>query len=141
MTTRPFASILLLCAACGVVTSALASVDTSRQPGGVYMLKPGIYVAETANCEAPPNSVSRKYDGRGIVKLDDRACKLRLLTRKGNRYTVNQSCISVGANAVYRTERQQILVHDALTFTQIIRGREVQYRYCPADQLPDASRK
>lgn len=142
MATQPFASLLLLCAACGVTTAALASVDTSPKPGGVYKLKPGTYVADTASCEAPASVAIREYDGRGIATSDNRACKVRVLARKGSRYTVDQSCIDAGAKAVRRrTERQHVLVSDALTFTQTIRGHSVRYRYCPAYQLPSGLQK
>jgi hypothetical protein len=135
MMARHFASILLLCAVCGVTTAASASVDTSPKPGGVYRLKPGTYVADTASCEAPVNAAIRKYDGRGIATPEHRACKARVLSRKGNRYIVDQSCIDADA------ERQQVLVHDALTFTQTIRGRSATYHYCPVYQLPPSLRK
>jgi hypothetical protein len=137
MAIRPFASILLLCAACGVTTAASASVDSSPKPGGVYRLKPGTYIAASASCKAPSNAAIREYDGRGIATSDNHACKVRVLTRKGSRYTVDQFCIDTGARpGRRRTERQHVLVGDALTFTQTISGRSVRYRYCPVYQLP-----
>lgn len=139
---RHFAFILLLCAGCGVTTAAFASVDTSPKPGGVYRLKPGTYVADTASCEAPVDAAILQYDGRGIATPKHRACKARVLSRKGNRYIVDQSCIDADAESGNRRiERQQVLVQDALTFTQTIRGRSSSYHYCPGSQLPPSLRK
>ncbi|MCC2955614.1 hypothetical protein LK542_08315 [Massilia sp. IC2-477] len=116
---------------------AAASVDTSPKPGGIYKLKPGVFVAESVRCEAPANPDIREYDGRNISSLRDRGCRTRVFARKGSRYTVDQSCIDArGGTAARHTVRQQIVVRDALSFTQTIRGRSVDYRYCPVYQLP-----
>lgn len=121
---------------------ASASVDTSAPPGGVYRLKPGIYVAKGADCTAPANAAIRQYDGKGLGTAHTRACKAVVRTRRGSTYTVDQSCIDAGAGPAPRVlQRQQVAVHDALTFTQTIKGQATRYTYCPIDQLPDALRK
>jgi hypothetical protein len=118
-------------------TGAAASVDTSPKPGGVYRLKPGIYVARGASCRSPANADIRQYDGRGLSTAHSRACRVRVLSRKGNRYTVSQSCIDAGAGPAPRfVERQTVTVPDALTFSLATRGAATAYRYCPIDQLP-----
>jgi hypothetical protein len=118
-------------------TGAAASVDTSPKPGGVYRLKPGIYVARGASCRSPANADIRQYDGRGLSTAHSRACRARVLSRKGNRYTVSQSCIDAGAGPAPRfVERQTVTVPDALTFSLATRGAATTYRYCPIDQLP-----
>jgi hypothetical protein len=137
MAIRPFAASLLLAAACGLTASASASVDTSPKPGGVYRLKPGTYVAESASCEAPAEADLRSYDGRGIAAAHSRACRARVLARKGSRYSVEQSCIEAGTGHGRRhTERQKIMVNSALSFTQTVEGRSATYRYCPVYMLP-----
>jgi hypothetical protein len=114
-----------------------ASVDTSPKPGGVYRLKPGIYVQNGVECGSPPNAAIRQYDGKGISDPHDRACRVQVLARRGNRYTVNQSCIDAGAGPAPRTtERQIVTIPDALTFTVQTRGPAITYRYCPIDMLP-----
>ncbi|WP_448663814.1 hypothetical protein ACG3SL_03835 [Sphingomonas sp. CJ20] len=106
-------------------------------PGGVYKLKPGIYVAKGSSCGSPANAAIREYDGRGISTANTHACRARILARKGNSYTVSQSCIDAGAGpAPRREQRQQIRVYDALTFGQAIGGNITTYRYCPVRQLP-----
>lgn len=128
---------VLLGAALGWESPAVASVDTSPKPGGVYRLKPGIYVAHDMTCEAPPNAAIRQYDGRGIATAHTHACKAKIRGRKGNRYTVDQSCIDAGSGPGRRfVERQQVTVRDALTFSQTVRGSGTTYRYCPVYQLP-----
>ncbi len=118
-------------------TSVSASVDTSAAPGGVYKLKPGVYVARGSDCETASNAAIRQYDGRGIATAHSRACKANVVARTGSRYTVDQGCIESGAGTGRsRTERQQVVVRDALTFTQILKGAATTYRYCPAYQLP-----
>ena len=118
-------------------TGASASVDPSPKPGGVYRLKPGIYVARGADCRSPANAVIRQYDGRGLSTAHTHACRARVLTRRGNRYTVSQSCIDAGVGPAPRfVERQTVTVPDALTFTLATRGPARTYRYCPIDQLP-----
>lgn len=135
MTLRNFyiATIVALAAA----ASAQASVDTTPKPGGVYKLKPGIFVEQHTDCGSPPNAAIRQYDGKGISTAHTRACKATVRSRRGKTYTVDQRCIDAGAGPAPRfTERQQVVVQDALTFTQIIKGERTTYRYCPVYQLP-----
>ena len=116
---------------------AAASVDRSPPPGGVYRLKPGIYVQKGVDCGSPPNASLRRYDGRGISGAHTRACRARILSRRGATYTVAQSCIDAGAGPAPRTtERQVVTVPDALTFTMRTRGDATTFRYCPASMLP-----
>jgi len=139
MHIRPLHACLLVAAlgAGSVGSAALASVDLSPAPGGVYQLKPGIYVARGSGCDAPANAAIRQYDGRGIATAHSRACRARVRTRQGSRYTVDQTCIDAGAGPGRRqTERQQVLVRDALSFTQTIHGGSTTYSYCPVYQLP-----
>ena len=121
---------------------AAASVDTTAPPGGVYRLKPGIYVAEGTDCAAPANAAIRQYDGKGLGTAHTHACKAMVRTRKGSSYTVDQSCIDAGAGPAPRiVQRQQVVVQDALNFTQTIKGNRTRYTYCPVDQLPADLRK
>ena len=116
---------------------AMASVDTSAPPGGVYKLKPGIYVAEGSDCTSPANAAILQYDGKGLRGAHSRACKVTVRSRKGDRYTVDQSCIDAGTGPAPRSvQRQQVTVQDALNFTQTIKGRSTGYFYCPVEQLP-----
>ena len=55
------ASLLAMLAA----TGASASVDTSPKPGGVYRLKPGIYVARGADCRSPAMPISANMTAAG----------------------------------------------------------------------------
>lgn len=127
---RIFASLAL--AALAVGTPASASVDSSPKPGGVYRLKPGTFVRKGVSCAHAPNSAIRQYDGRGISDAYSRGCRARILSRKGDRYTVMQSCIGAGVGAAPRvSERQTVTVPDALTFTLKARGPAATYRYCP----------
>ncbi len=117
--------------------TAVASVDTSPKPGGVYRLKPGIYVAKGESCRSPANAVIRHYDGRGISGAHSRACRVTIRSHRGNRFVVDQSCIDAGSGPAPRsTERQTVTVRDSLTFTQATGGTGTTYRYCPIDHLP-----
>lgn len=132
----------LLALTLGTAASAWASADTSAQPGGVYHLKPGIYVAKGSDCGAPANAAIRQYDGKGLSTAHTHSCKATLRSRKRNTYTVDQSCIDAGAGPAPRVvQRQQIVVQDALTFTQLIRGDRTTYQYCPVYQLPAGLQK
>jgi len=118
-------------------TGAIASVDTSAKPGGVYRLKPGIYVQKGTPCASAPNAAIREYDGRGISTPHSRECRARVLARRGSRYEISQSCIDAGAGPAPRSvERQTISIRDALTFGIKTRGPVTQYRYCPPHMLP-----
>jgi hypothetical protein len=140
--SRPLLRAALLGALLGAAFAASASVDDSPKPGGVYKLKPGIYVAQDSPCESPANAAIRQYDGRGIGSAHTRACTVHVRARKGQRYTVDQSCIDAGAGpAPRRVQRQQVWIQDALTFTQTIGGHATTYRYCPVYQLPPDLRK
>lgn len=124
-------------AALAMAAPSIASVDRSAKPGGVYRLKPGIYVQKNVACESAPNAAIRQYDGRGISDAHSRSCRARVLARKGNRYTVTQSCIDAGAGPAPRVnQRQTVTVLDALTFTLQTRGPGTTYRYCPPYMLP-----
>jgi len=123
-------------------TAATASVDRSPNPGGVYRLKPGTYVQKDVPCGSAPNAAIRQYDGRGISGAHTRACRARILSRRGSRYDVRQSCIDAGAGPAPRsTERQTVSVADALTFTLKTRGSGTTYRYCPTHMLPAGMRE
>lgn len=116
---------------------AVASVDPSSKPGGVYRLKPGIYVQKGISCASAPNAAIRQYDGRGISDPHSRSCRAQVLSRTGKRYVVTQSCIDAGAGPGRRiAERQTVTVPDALTFTIKARGPGTTYRYCPVSMLP-----
>lgn len=120
---------------------AHASVDPSPKPGGVFRLKPGVYVAKGETCEAPSDASVRQYDGKGIGTAHTSDCKAIVRARKGTRYTVDQACHAADPGVrPGRTVRQQIRVQDALTFTQTIAGASTTYRYCPVYQLPAALR-
>lgn len=122
-------------------SSAWASVDTSPKPGGVYRLKPGIYVARDIGCDAPPNAAIRLYDGKGIGTAHTSACKAKVRKRRGTTYTVDQSCIDAGSGPGPRfVQRHQVVVRDALTFTQVIGKGRTTYRYCPVSALPPGLR-
>lgn len=124
-------------AAVMVASAASASVDTSPKPGGVYRLKPGIYVQKGVDCGSAPNAAIRSYDGRGISTAHSRSCRARVLSRRGTRYEVQQSCIGAGSGPAPRiSERQTIDVVDALTFTIRSRAGGMAYSYCPAYMLP-----
>lgn len=138
MTSRMWAAVIV---AAGLVAPAWASVDRSPPPGGVYRLKPGIYVQKSVACADAPNAAIRRYDGRGISDPHSRACQARVLSRKGTSYSVVQSCIDAGAGPAPRvSERQVVTVPDALTFTIRTRGAGTTYRYCPASMLPPGIR-
>ena len=133
---------VLLLAALGCGATASASVDTSAKPGGVYRLKPGTYVARDSECAAPVDAAIRQYDGRGINSLQTHACKARVVARKAGRVTVDQSCIDTGSGPGRRkVQRQSVVVHDALTFTQTVKGRSTTYRYCAPYQMQRAVRQ
>jgi hypothetical protein len=118
-------------------TAAAASVDTSPPPGGVYRLKPGIYVRSDNECGSPANAAIRRYDGSAISDAHSRACRVHVLTRRGRQYQVEQSCIAAGTGPATRvTERQTVTVSDALTFSLRTRGPAQAFRYCAIYQLP-----
>ena len=137
MNTRNIHTITMLALALGASSVALASADTSPKPGGVYRLKPGIYVAKGSDCGAPANAAIRQYDGKGLSTAHTRACNATVRSHKRSTYTVDQSCIDAGAGPAPRVlQRQQIVVQDALNFTQVIKGNRTSYQYCPVYQLP-----
>ncbi len=138
---QPLAAVTLILLAISA-GPAVAQSGKSDKPGGVYRLKPGIYVQKGADCGSPPNAAIRQYDGLGISDPHSRECRARVLARKGNRYTVSQSCIDAGAGPAPRvTQRQEVTVPDALTFTLRTRGPASSYRYCPVRMLPAELRK
>lgn len=124
--------------AVGTLTSAAAaSVDRSPPPGGVYRLKPGVYVAKGTACGDAPNAAIRKYDGLGISDPHTRACRAKILSRRGSSFLVSQSCVDAGVGSAPRVvERQTVDIHDALTFSVATGGPKIAYRYCPAYMLP-----
>ena len=122
----------------GMLASAgSASVDRSPKPGGVYRLKPGIYVAKGSSCGNPANAAVRAYDGKGLSDAHSRACRVRVMSRRGDAFVVDQSCIGAGAGPAPRyVQRQTVTVQDALTFRLKTKGPATTYRYCPTYQLP-----
>jgi hypothetical protein len=133
--------VALAIVAAGFSSAASAEVDRSPPPGGVYRLKPGIYVAKKTPCGDAPNAAILRYDGAGLSGAHTRACKARVLRRRASTFIVDQSCIGAGAGKAARvTDRQTVTVQDALTFA-IGAGRSAtSYRYCPAYMLPKGVR-
>src|SRR3546814_13340506 len=70
---------------------ASASVDSSPKPGGVYRLKPGLYVQKDVSCAHAPNAAIRRYDARAICHAHLLGCRARGLTHNGDRSSVIQS--------------------------------------------------
>jgi hypothetical protein len=115
---------------------AQASVDHTPPPGGVYHLKPGTYVRVGVGCAAPPREAIRRYDRRGISRSEETACRARVLSRRGGRYEVEQSCtVARSRHPLRRSEFQTVTVVDALTFVLDNGRRDLTYRYCPASML------
>lgn len=137
------AALTLALTAAGVViaTSAVASVDRSAPPGGVYRLKPGFYVAKNTACSDAPNAAIRRYDGVGISDARTRACRAKVVSRRGGTFVVEQSCVNAGTGPAPRVvERQIVSVRDALTFSLGSAARQTTYRYCPIYMLPKSVR-
>jgi hypothetical protein len=138
-TRSQWAAFAMLMAIAG---AAMASADRTPKPGGVYRLKPGIYVAEGSECSSPANAAIRRYDGKGISTAHTKACKATVRKRRGNQYTVAQSCMDAGTRTTSRqTQHQQVTVENALTFKQSIAGNVTTYHYCPIRELPPGLRK
>jgi hypothetical protein len=97
MNSRLLVRTNIVAALLSLSTASWASVDSSPTPGGIYRLKPGIYTADGSGCESPANAAIRQYDGRGISTPHSRACRAKVRIRKGNRFTVDQTCIDRGA--------------------------------------------
>ncbi|OON62376.1 hypothetical protein B0920_02600 [Massilia sp. KIM] len=139
--TQLFFAAVGACAALGAAGPAWSSVDTTPKPGGVYKLKPGVYVAEGKDCAAPDAADLRYYDGKGLATTDAASCKVKVLKRAkagyGMRYTVEQRCDDGEGKA----QRQTVTVDHALRFTQRAGGTTTSFRYCPVDQLPASLRE
>jgi hypothetical protein len=118
---------------------ANAEVDTSPGPGGVFRLKPGVYVSKGQPCSDPANAAIRVYDGKGIRGSATHSCVAKLVKKMGDRYTVDESCIDAPTGAGKRTTERQILaVNNAIEFAIDKRGSVTTYRYCPVYQLPNS---
>ena len=114
-----------------------ASADTSPKPGGVFLLKPGVFVSKGQSCADPANAGIRVYDGKGIHGSATHACVAQIIEKKGNRFIVDQSCIDTPAGPGKRTvERQTVVIEDALTFVVGKGAKAEQYHYCSPSQLP-----
>ena len=115
----------------------LASADNTPKPGGVFALKPGVFVAKGQDCADPANAGMRIYDGKGIHGSATHACVAKIIKKTGKRYVVDQSCIDTPAGDGPRTiARESILIQDALTFVAGEGVKATSFTYCPASQLP-----
>lgn len=130
-------AIAAMAAAGSTAGTALASADTSLKPGGVFLLKPGVFVADGQRCSDPANAGIRIYDGKGIHGSATHACVAKVVEKRGNRYLVDQSCIDTPAGDGPRTvARESIVVQDALTFVMGKGRKAAKFSYCPASELP-----
>lgn len=112
-------------------SAATAGVDRASAPSGVYRLKPGIYVQEGVSCTDAPNAAILSYDGIGLSDPQSHACRVSVLARQGNHFSVSQSCIAAGIGEAPRvSDRETVTILDAQTFTRRLRGRGTTYRYC-----------
>jgi hypothetical protein len=115
----------------------VTSPEPPRDLGGVLPLKHGIFVAADVPCESPPNAAIRRYDGQGLSGAHTRACRAKVLSKRGSTYEVDQSCIDAGAGPAPRSsERQTITIADNLDFTLTRGAGSQRFRYCPAALLP-----
>ena len=127
----PIISLVLI----GLAASAsMAEVDRSPKPGGVYKLKPGVFVEQGPSCKNPPNAAMKLYDGRGISTAHTRACVARVISKPrsgyGHVFKVSQSCVDTGTGPGKRfVERQTIDIPDALNFLITSQGN-AKYRWC-----------
>jgi len=100
--------------------------------GGVYPLKLGIYVQNGTECKGAPNAAMREYNGRGISDPHTHACIARVLTRRGQRYSIMQSCVDAGTGPAPRVSEQQLVtVLNATSFSIKTNGPGTTYRFCP----------
>jgi membrane-bound inhibitor of C-type lysozyme len=118
-----------------------ALIEPSRDLGGVLPLKHGIFVASDASCGDPPNAAIRRYDGQGLSGAHTRACRAKVLSKKGAAYEIEQSCLDAGAGPAPRSsERQTIVVANNLEFTLRRAAGEQTFKYCAASLLPPGVR-
>ena len=116
---------------------ALASADYTPKPGGVFPLKPGVFVAKGQDCADPANAGIRIYDGKGIHGSATHACVAKVIKTTGKRYIFDQSCIDTSAGDGPRVvARESILIQDALTFVAGEGVKATSFTYCPASELP-----
>ncbi|MFD0738458.1 hypothetical protein ACFQZQ_04045 [Lysobacter koreensis] len=119
-----------------------ADPQPAGEPGGVLPLQPGVYVLQGSGCSAPANAGVRFYDGVGLSGSATHACRARVLSRRGNAYVVDQSCIDRPSGDGPRTsESQTITVHDARTFTLATPDKSARFRHCPPGELPEYLRE
>ena len=116
-------------------------VEPSRDLGGVLPLKHGIFVAADVSCGDPPNAAIRRYDGQGLSGAHTRACRAKVLSKRGSTYEVDQSCIDAGAGPAPRSsERQTITIADNLDFTLTREAGSQRFKYCAPALLPPGIR-
>ena len=117
---------------------ATASEDRSPKPGGIFKLKPGIYVDQRSTCGDPANAAIRSYDGKGIATSSTHGCRARITDRNGKSLGISQSCTNLGSGPAGQIiERFRITIENALEFTISINTKASTYRYCPPEQLPE----
>nr|GFC38798.1 hypothetical protein [Tanacetum cinerariifolium] len=137
MTLRSFFPIMMFITAATAPVAASAEVDTSPGPGGVFRLKPGVYVSKGQPCSDPANAAIRVYDGKGIRGSATRGCVAKIVKKVGNRFTVDETCTDTPAGAGKRTTARQIVtVSNAIEFAIDEPGQVTTYHYCPVYQLP-----
>jgi membrane-bound inhibitor of C-type lysozyme len=118
-----------------------ALIEPSPDLGGVLPLKHGIFVAADVDCGDPPNAAIRRYDGVGLSGAHTRACRAKVLSRRGATYEVDQSCIDAGAGPAPRSsERQTITIANNLEFTLKREAGSQRFKYCAASMLPPGIR-
>lgn len=109
-----------------------AEVDTSPKPGGVFKLKPGVYVSQGQSCADPASAALRIYNGKGIRGSATHDCAARIVKSRNNRFTVDQSCIDTPAGAGKKTtERQIVTVNNVLEFVLEHGGHASTFHHCP----------
>lgn len=109
-----------------------ASARTSASAdGGTLPLERGVYVATGADCKEPANAEIRIWNGTGLSGSATRNCRPTIKSRKGNTYTVSNSCENT-YDGTRTAEQQSITVSDATHFT--LAGQK--FRKCPSGAAP-----
>nr|WP_314446629.1 hypothetical protein [uncultured Sphingomonas sp.] len=109
---------------CGL---AFVTLSSGAIAADLLPLRQGIYVPRTSACRGASNAEMVNYwGGRSSIGSARAECTIRKLTRKGNAYTLHDSCKDLPSGDVIEGGPTVVTVTSPTSFTM----SGTAYRYC-----------
>ena len=117
-----------------LICCAVATLQPGAALSEIFPLKHGIDVLSNVPCGQASFGNVDLYDGKGIT-IGHASCKLKVIERSGNRYTVSSKCYSERDNFTGKLT-EVYTITSPTSFTVKNETGEFSSKYCERSSLP-----